>query len=380
MVEAGHNSTVSFSVVINPNSGPGDLPEEVYTAGMNDLINAGVEVLCYVPTGFGSTDVSNVTADIDTYEWFYPSLCGGYFFDEGPGTENNTWKYTDYYSHAQAVSGPDSTVVVNPGIRPHDSLYNIGDRYALENPNMGGQVVITSFENNFEVFYDGSQQLASSEVLFPPRYLHDRYMHSILVYAAYFATLEDFLDFTVFQLYCANWGYVFFTDDILGDDGNPWDELPSYFPELLDAVGKAPGGAAECGTFAPTAAPTAAPTFAPLAPGETRPPDPTPSPAESTTVQPAGVGETRAPSAPPPTPAPTPSPTLSPTPSPTVHPTAMPTPVPTPVPTTPAPVREEGSGAPRRGTLGSSSLSSPATLISGAVLLATTGLFWGAPL
>lgn len=44
MVEAAQNSTVSYSVVINPNSGPGDLPEEAYTTGLTDLVNAGVEV------------------------------------------------------------------------------------------------------------------------------------------------------------------------------------------------------------------------------------------------------------------------------------------------------------------------------------------------
>ncbi len=51
-----------------------------------------LQVLCYVPTGFGTTDVSVVTAIIDTYESFYPSLCGGYFLDEGPGTAENTGK------------------------------------------------------------------------------------------------------------------------------------------------------------------------------------------------------------------------------------------------------------------------------------------------
>ncbi|CAN0526203.1 unnamed protein product, partial [Ectocarpus sp. 12 AP-2014] len=40
-----------------------------------------------------------------------------------------------------------------------------------------------------------------------------------------------------------NWGYVFFTDDSFGDDGNPWDEMPGYFLELLESVAKAEEGA-----------------------------------------------------------------------------------------------------------------------------------------
>lgn len=45
-----------------------------------------------MPTGFGETDTANVTADIDTYQELYPDLCGGYFFDEATGTEENVWK------------------------------------------------------------------------------------------------------------------------------------------------------------------------------------------------------------------------------------------------------------------------------------------------
>lgn len=56
MVNATQNSTVSYSVVINPNSGPGDAAEEVYTTGIDDLINAGVEVGVCV-------DASNLFAD-----------------------------------------------------------------------------------------------------------------------------------------------------------------------------------------------------------------------------------------------------------------------------------------------------------------------------
>ncbi|CAM9733289.1 unnamed protein product, partial [Ectocarpus fasciculatus] len=191
MVEAAQNTTVSYSVVINPSSGPGDSAEEAYTTGITELLDVGVEVLCYIPTGFGDTDVSTVTADIDKYESFYPDMCDGFFFDEGPGGENDTWKYTDYYNHVQAVGGAGSTVVVNPGIRPHDSLYFIGDLYASTNPGQGGQVVITSYENSFPKFYDGSQDYHNQEVPFPPRYVTDRYMHSVMVYAAYFTTLQE---------------------------------------------------------------------------------------------------------------------------------------------------------------------------------------------
>lgn len=44
MVEAGRDKAVSYSVVINPNSGPGYEVNDLYQQGMYDLWDAGVEV------------------------------------------------------------------------------------------------------------------------------------------------------------------------------------------------------------------------------------------------------------------------------------------------------------------------------------------------
>ncbi len=227
----------SVTVVINPDSGPGEFNQDYYD-GMNDLIDKDVEILCYVATGFGKTNVSTVTFDIDLYESFYPSLCGGYFLDEGPGTIENVWKYIEYYEHIQYASGFDSIVVVNPGIYPDDSLYKINDRFSIENPGLGGQVIIVSFENKFQVFYN--------DIPSPPENT-DRYSNSILVYDSFFSGEEQLLEFISFNLFCSNWGYLFFTDD---GGSNPWDELPGYLSSLLEITEKV--SSVGCPTPAPT--------------------------------------------------------------------------------------------------------------------------------
>lgn len=73
----------------------------------------------------------------------------------------------------------------------------------------------------------------------------------------------QYLAETVLELYCWNWGYVFFTDDSLGSDGNPWDQTPSYFLSLLAAVANATAAASPelCGTRSPTPAPSAVPVL-----------------------------------------------------------------------------------------------------------------------
>lgn len=55
MVDAAQNTTVSYSVVINPNSGPGDVAEDVYTQGIYDLWNVGIEVRSAVGVGLWDT-------------------------------------------------------------------------------------------------------------------------------------------------------------------------------------------------------------------------------------------------------------------------------------------------------------------------------------
>lgn len=47
------------------------------------------------------------------------------------------------------------------------------------------------FENQYREFDDGSQDAQNRQVPFPPRLVQDRYMHAILVYAAYFTTLTE---------------------------------------------------------------------------------------------------------------------------------------------------------------------------------------------
>lgn len=49
-------------------------------------------MLCYVATGFGETDINVVNADVDLYQSFYPDMCDGFFFDEGPGTAMYAYK------------------------------------------------------------------------------------------------------------------------------------------------------------------------------------------------------------------------------------------------------------------------------------------------
>lgn len=88
---------VNFLVIINPDSGPGSTasPDENYSREISQLNNrTNVQTIGYIPTGYGSRDISSVLQDISTYNG-WPSngdegvYVEGVFFDETPNV------YTD---------------------------------------------------------------------------------------------------------------------------------------------------------------------------------------------------------------------------------------------------------------------------------------------
>lgn len=74
-------SKVPFWVVVNPDSGPGNIVEANYTKAIDRLIGAGCVVLGYVPTGYGKTAVNDVSEQMKTWQRLYPRV-HGIFFDE----------------------------------------------------------------------------------------------------------------------------------------------------------------------------------------------------------------------------------------------------------------------------------------------------------
>mgnify|MGYP003578331757 CR=1 FL=1 len=73
--------SVPIVAIINPNNGPGDSKDTNYVTGIQKLQSAGVVVIGYVATGYGSRSSNTVQADINTYKSLYPQITG-IFFDE----------------------------------------------------------------------------------------------------------------------------------------------------------------------------------------------------------------------------------------------------------------------------------------------------------
>jgi len=137
-------SSVSTLAIINPNSGPASTPDSSYVTYMQKLSDAGVEMVGYVYTGYGTRAIAAVKADIDTYATQYP-LLKGIFLDEGAAGAD----MVPYYQalHDYILSMPGWTYnIVNPGIVP-DSGYLAASTQIVSLENYGTSVVSAGVPN-----------------------------------------------------------------------------------------------------------------------------------------------------------------------------------------------------------------------------------------
>jgi hypothetical protein len=120
-------------IVINPASGPGTEPDDAYRKAVRAVQRAGGRVLGYVPTGYGTRDRREVTADIDRYASWYGT--DGVFLDEAAAAPSQLPYYRTLAEHAR-TSGRQ-LVVLNPGMVPDRAYFDVAD-------------VIVTFEGPFE--------------------------------------------------------------------------------------------------------------------------------------------------------------------------------------------------------------------------------------
>lgn len=134
---------VQFTVIINPNSGPGEcaLPDDSYTEAIRRLNSMdNVRTIGYVATTWCTRSLGSVLDDITLYaEWgnFDPSLAmTGIFFDETPTS------YTpEHVSYLQTIS---QTVRSNHGLtdgfvgKTYSFISALGVFEAPAGPEAGG--------------------------------------------------------------------------------------------------------------------------------------------------------------------------------------------------------------------------------------------------
>ncbi|MDE1852379.1 MAG: spherulation-specific family 4 protein [Thaumarchaeota archaeon] len=103
---------VPFIAVINPSSGPGSSQDPNYVQGIKNLQAAGVKVLGYVATGYGSNSISSDESEVNSYQSWYG--VNGIMFDEMSSTVGYETYYSTLNTYVHSLI-PGSMTMGNPG-------------------------------------------------------------------------------------------------------------------------------------------------------------------------------------------------------------------------------------------------------------------------
>jgi hypothetical protein len=189
----------SYMILDISGTGAGRGPVAHFQSMVKQERAAGVTILGYSSTGYGSTALSQVEADVRHYKAWYGVT--DIFLDEVHGIASQLPYYRKLANYIRAAD-PGSSIWINPGDYPPDPRY------------MSVSNVVMAFEGPYKDYHN---VIVPSWVF---DYNPDRFANTI--YATRGSQVASALSLSRSR----NAGYVYVTD---GTGGNPYSGLPSYW-------------------------------------------------------------------------------------------------------------------------------------------------------
>ena len=190
-------------VIVNPDSGPGQVRMDGYAAAVRTLQAAGVRVLGYVPTGYGWRPLQTVLDEVGHHVSWYG--VDGIFFDEAASGAGQLAHYRTLARGARRDGAP--LVVLNPGVPPAPGYFDLAD-------------VVVTFEGDQATYADAIDAMPEWLRREPP----ERVAH--LIYGASRTQAAGARAGSAA-------GYLYATSGALP---NPWRTLPAYLDEEVEAL------------------------------------------------------------------------------------------------------------------------------------------------
>ncbi len=159
---------------------------------------AGVTILGYSSTGYGSRPLSQVEADVRHYKAWYGVT--DIFLDEVKGISSQL-PYYKKLAHYIRSANPETSIWINPGDFPDPSYMSVSN-------------VVMAFEGPYSLYHN----IDVPSWVFD--YSPDRFANTI------YATSGSQVNSAINLSKTRNAGYVYVTD---GSGGNPYSSLPSYW-------------------------------------------------------------------------------------------------------------------------------------------------------
>lgn len=191
------------AVVLNIDNGPGVAPELALAAAADRALAAGMPVIGYTDTGYGTRPIGHIRTDMLAYTEWYGTV--GFFFDQVSTGYGDLEFYRRVTDMAREFGG---TVVLNHGAYPDPRYADLAD-------------VLVTFEGPWSA-YGAVRAPGWARQLPAGRFWH-------LVYATPPAMLTAALSHAAE----CNVETAYITDRA---GTNPWSGLPSYFAQHLAAV------------------------------------------------------------------------------------------------------------------------------------------------
>jgi hypothetical protein len=202
---------VPIVAIVNPASGPGRRVDPNYVAIFDRAKQTKITLIGYVSTSYAKRTIAEAQAVVDGWLKLYPGI-QGIFFDEQTSAADQIPYYESLYKYVREEKNL-SLVVTNPG--------TVCDEGYLSRPATD---VVCLFENRNSFTADrlpewSSKYAAEHVAVLPYNVQTAEAMRACLQTAA-----------------ARNVGYLYVTDD---SGRNPWDRLPTWWAEEVEAVGAA---------------------------------------------------------------------------------------------------------------------------------------------
>jgi serine/threonine protein kinase len=199
--------------VVNADSGPGKAADPNYGKVLERARRRGVTVIGYVSTKYAARPLPEVKEDVDRWVHYYPGI-QGIFFDEQSSGPDQVHYYATLYEHVHKTRGL-SLVVTNPGTICAEEYFA---RPAAD------VVCVVEAAKGFSAYIGPA---------WADRYPPERFAALLCETDPAARMKKNVLEMRVQRI-----GYCYITDAKLP---NPWDRLPHYWDEEVEAVQQVDG-------------------------------------------------------------------------------------------------------------------------------------------
>lgn len=192
-------------MVMNPDSGPSTSKDANYASSVASAQAAGIKVLGYVYTSYGTRPAADVQNEINAYKSWYG--VDGIFLDETSYDAASLPYYKNLATYIRATKG--GFVMLNPGMVPAEGYVKLADNTIV-------------FEDSY----------AAYQTWAPPSWMY-KYPAGKLTHLVYNVANTTYLTNAINLSRSRNAGMIYITNDVLD---NPWDTLPSYWSTELSTL------------------------------------------------------------------------------------------------------------------------------------------------